>query len=75
MSRQPIDVAVDPSGTVDAVIKTILLTDKASSSPTTSLHHHAPQCYDLRLHEGGSVFLYPFNRLAHSDFAALSYLR
>jgi hypothetical protein len=52
LCRNPLEVAVDPSGTVDVVIKTILQTDKAAAAPTGSLHHHAPECYDLRLHEG-----------------------
>ena len=52
ISRQPLDVSADPGDTVDTVIKTVLLTDKTSDTPTSSLHHHAPECYELRLHEG-----------------------
>lgn len=51
-NKSPLSVEVDPSDTVDSAINTILNVDKASDSPSSSLHHHAPECYELRLHEG-----------------------
>lgn len=64
--RKPIDVTVDPNGTVDAIIKAILQTDQAASKPTASLHHHAPQCYDLRLHEGTVYCIQPTSQVGQN---------
>jgi len=51
-NREPMKVHVNPNDTVLEVIKATLRTHQSSLFPGT-LHHHAPECYELRLHEGG----------------------
>ena len=49
-------VNVGPSSTVEDIIK-LTLQQHQQLSETPPLLYHAPECYELRLHEGQSVSL------------------
>lgn len=52
-NREPISINFDTNNSVDDLIRSVLSSHKNESGGEGSdLHYHAPECYELRLHEG-----------------------
>lgn len=52
LSREPMEVRIDSSSSVDELIRSVLSSHQRDGDSGLKLHYHAPECYELRLHEG-----------------------
>lgn len=74
--REPMTVHVNPANTVEEIIKLTLSTHQSQGLQKPKIYYHAPEYYELRLHEGilsspSYLLMYPGDGEPDEDFPAL----